>query len=177
MKPKFTTNVNLAKRLMKHGYRQEVVLAGVADYLTEEEKSYINLTLNKMDKLSNNVKFEEDIPYHQNTKEKSIFEAFFTLFKHELRPYEESDKRDCLMFSSVEHFLFKTDLYNSCSRNYYQRYITELIIFENQANRVLQFPASDRGFIYSKMRLFTGEYHMERIYHRTKTIIHDSEES
>ena len=35
---------------------------------------------------------------------------------------------------------------------YYQRYITEIIILENQANRVLLFLASDRGFIYSKMR-------------------------
>ena len=35
---------------------------------------------------------------------------------------------------------------------YYLRYMTELIIFENQANRLLLFLASDRGFIYSKMR-------------------------
>ena len=35
---------------------------------------------------------------------------------------------------------------------YYQRYITELNIFENQANRVLLVLAGDRGFIYSKMR-------------------------
>ena len=152
MNPKNTANINLAKKLMKHGYRQEVVLAGVAEHLTEEEKSYINLTQSKMDQLSNNVKFEEDTPYHQKTKDKSIFEAFFTLFKHELCPCEESDKMDCLMFSSVENFRFETDLYNSSSPKNCQRYITELIIFENQANQVLQFPASDRRFIYSKMR-------------------------
>ena len=35
---------------------------------------------------------------------------------------------------------------------YYQLYVTEIIKFENQANRVLLFLASDRGFIYSKMR-------------------------
>ena len=35
---------------------------------------------------------------------------------------------------------------------YNQRYITKLIIFENQANRVLQLLGSDHGFIYSKMR-------------------------
>ena len=35
---------------------------------------------------------------------------------------------------------------------YYLRYITELITFENQANRLLLFLASDRGFIYSKIR-------------------------
>ena len=35
---------------------------------------------------------------------------------------------------------------------YYQRYITEITIFENQANRMLLFLATDRGFIYSKMR-------------------------
>ena len=58
----------------------------------------------------------------------------------------------CLMFSTVENFRFKTDLYNSFNPMYYQRYITEPVIFENQARRVLQFLASDRGFIYSKMR-------------------------
>ena len=35
---------------------------------------------------------------------------------------------------------------------YYQRYITELNIVEIQANRVLLFLATDRSFIYSKMR-------------------------
>ena len=35
---------------------------------------------------------------------------------------------------------------------YYQLYITEKIIIENQANRVLSFLASDCGFIYSEMR-------------------------
>ena len=56
------------------------------------------------------------------------------------------------MFSTVDYFRFKVDLYHSFNRNYYQRYITDLTIFENQANRVLLFLASDRGFIYSKMR-------------------------
>ena len=56
------------------------------------------------------------------------------------------------MFSTVELFLFKMDLYHSFHPMYYQRYLTELIIFENQANRVLLILASDRGFIYSKMR-------------------------
>ena len=59
---------------------------------------------------------------------------------------------DCLLFSSVEYFQFKTDLYQSFNPLYYQRYITEKIIFENQANRVLLFLASDRGSTYSKMR-------------------------
>ena len=56
------------------------------------------------------------------------------------------------MFSTVEYFRFKMDLYHSFNSKYYQRYITELIIFENQANQVLLFLDSDRGFIYSKMR-------------------------
>ena len=59
---------------------------------------------------------------------------------------------DCLMFSTVEYFRFKTDLYQSFNLLYYKRYITEITMFENQANRVLLFLASDRGFIYSKMQ-------------------------
>ena len=43
------------------------------------------------------------------------------------------------------------DLYHSFNPKYYQRHIKELIIVENQANRVLLFLAIDRGFIYSKM--------------------------
>ena len=56
------------------------------------------------------------------------------------------------MFSTVEFFRFNTDLYQSFNPLYYQRYNTEIFIFENQANRVLLFLASDRGFICSKMR-------------------------
>ena len=59
---------------------------------------------------------------------------------------------DSLMFSTVDYFRFKVDLYHSFNPKYYQRYIKDLIIFENQANRVLLFLASDRGFIYSKKR-------------------------
>ena len=44
------------------------------------------------------------------------------------------------------------DLYHSIHPMYYQSYITELITFENQANRVLLFLARDRGFIYCKTR-------------------------
>ena len=105
-----------------------------------------------MDQLSNNIKVEEDKRPNQHTVEKTNFEAFFISFKHELPAYEESDKMDCLMISTVEYFRFKMDLYHSFNPKYYQRYITELIIFENQANRVLLFLASDRGFICSKMR-------------------------
>ena len=39
MNAKITSNINLAKKLKKLGSRQETVLAGVADLLTEEEKS------------------------------------------------------------------------------------------------------------------------------------------
>ena len=56
------------------------------------------------------------------------------------------------MFSTVDYFRFKVDLYHSFNPKYYQRYYTDLIIFENQANRILLFLASDRGFICSKMR-------------------------
>ena len=59
---------------------------------------------------------------------------------------------DCLIVSSVEYFRFKTDLYQRFNPLYYQRYITEIFIFENQANRVLLFRASDRGFMYSKIQ-------------------------
>ena len=110
MNTKITSNINLAKKLRKLGSRQETVLAGVADQLTEEEKTNINLTLSKMDQLSNNIRVEEDKPPNQNTTEKLNFEAFFISFKNDLRAYEESDKMDCLMFSTVEYCRFKTDL-------------------------------------------------------------------
>ena len=151
MNAKITWNINLAKKLKKLGSRQEIVLAGVADHLTEDEKSNFNLVLSKMEQLSNNIKVEEDKLPNLHTSEKTNFEAFFISFKHELRAYEESDKMDCLMFSTVDYFRFKVDLYHSFNPKYYQRYITDLTIFENQANRVLLFLASDRGFIYSKM--------------------------
>ena len=136
-----TSNIKLAKKIKKLGTHQETVLAGVAEHLTEEEKSNINLTISKMDQLSNNINVE-DTPSHRNTTEKPNFEAFFTLFKHELRSYGESDKMDSLMFSTVEYLRFKMDLNNSFNPMYYQGDITELIIFENQANRVLLFFAS-----------------------------------
>ena len=101
MNAKITSNINLAKKLKKLISRQETVLAGVADQLTEEEKTNINLTLGKMDQLSNNIRVEEDKPPKQNTTEKPNFEAFFISFKNDLCTYEESDKMDCLMFSTV----------------------------------------------------------------------------
>ena len=152
MNTKSMPNINLAKKLKKLGSRQETVLAGVADHLTEEEKTKNNLTLSKMDQLSNNIRVEEDKPHSQNTTEKPNFEAFFISLKNDLRAYEESDKMDCLMFSTMEYFRFKTNLYQSFNPLYYQRYITEKTIFENQAKRVLLFLGSDRVFIYSKMR-------------------------
>ena len=152
MNAKITSNIHLAKKLKKLGSRQETVLAGVADHLTEEEKTNINLTLSKMDQLSNNVRVEEDKTPNQNTTEKPKCEAFFISFKNDLRAYEESDKMNCLMFSTMEYFRFRTDLYQSFNPLYYQRYITEITIFENQPNRVLLFLASDRGFIYSRLR-------------------------
>ena len=145
MNAKITSNINLAKRLKNLGSRQETVLAGAADHLMEDEKSNFNLVLSKMEQLSNNIKVEEDKLPNQHKSEKTNFEALF-------RAYEESDKMDCLMFSTVDCFRFKVDLYHSFNPKYYQRYITDLTIFENQANRVLLFLASDRGFIYSKMR-------------------------
>ena len=105
-----------------------------------------------MEQFSNNIKVEEDKPSNQHTAENTNFEVFFISFKHELRAYGESNKMDCLMFSSVEYFRFKTDLYHSFNPMYYQRYITELNMFENQGDQVLLFLASDRGFIYSKKR-------------------------
>ena len=70
MDAKITSIINLAKKLRKLGSGQETVLAGVADNLTEEEKTNINLTLSKMDQLSNNIKVEEDKqPPNQNTRE------------------------------------------------------------------------------------------------------------
>ena len=179
MNAKITSNINLTKRLQKLRSRQETVLAGVADHLTEEEKTTINLILSKRDQLSNNIKVEEEKPPNQNTTEKANFEAFFISFGNELRAYEDSDKMDCLMFSTVEYFRFKTDLYHNFNPRYYQRYITEIIIFENQANQVLLFIASDRGFIYSKMQedCLHEEYYMEGTYHWTKTIINNGEQS
>ena len=152
MNAKNTSNINLTKKLKSLGCRQDTVLTGVADHLTEEEKSNINLTLRKKYQLSNNIKVEDDKAPNQHTVEKTKFEALFISFKYELRVIEESHKKDCLMFSTVEFFRFKTDLHLSSNPVYYQHYITELIIFENQANRLLLFLASDRGFIYSKMR-------------------------
>ena len=102
MNAKITSNKNLAKKLKKLGFRQETVLAGVADHLTEDEKSNINHVLSKMEQLSINIKVEEDKPPNQHTSEKTNFEAFFISFKHELCAYEESDKMDCLMFSTVD---------------------------------------------------------------------------
>ena len=147
MNAKITSNIYLAKKLKKLGSRQETVLAGVADHLTEEEKTNNNLTPSKMDQLSNNIRVEEDKPPNQNTTQKPNFEAFFISFKNDLRAYEESDKMDCLMFSTMEYFRFETDLYQNFNALYYQRYITERTIFENQANPVLLLLASDRGFI------------------------------
>ena len=152
MNVKIMSNINLAKKLKKLASRQETVLAGVADHLKEEEKKNINLTLNKVDQFPNNIKVEEDKPPNQKTTEKRNLEAFFISFKVEFRAYEESDKMDCLIFLTVECFRFKTDLYHSFNPMYYQGYLTEIIIFEDQANRVLLFLASDRGFIYSKKR-------------------------
>ena len=149
---KITSNITLAKKLKKLGSRQQTVLAGVADHLTDEEKTNINLTLNKIHLLSNNIRVEEEKTPNQNTTEKPNFEAFFISFRNDLRAYDESDKMDCLMFSTVEYFRFKRDLYQSFNLLYYQRYITQITIFENQANRVLLFLVTDRGFIYSKMR-------------------------
>ena len=102
MNAKITSSINLAKKLKKLGSRQETDLAGVADHLTEDEKSNFNLVLSKMEQLSNNIKVEEDKLPNQHTREKTNFEAFFISFKHELRAYEESDKMDCLMFSTVD---------------------------------------------------------------------------
>ena len=152
MNAKTTSNINLARKLKKLGSQQEPVLAGVGDHLTVEEKTKNNLTLSPMDQLSNNIKVEDDKPPNQNTTEKPNFDAFFISFKNNLRAYKESDKMDWLMFSTVDYFRFQTDLYQSFNPLYYQRCITEKIIFENQANRVLLFLVSDRGFIYSKMR-------------------------
>ena len=121
MNAKITSNMNLAKNLKKLGSRLETVLAGVADHLTEEEKTNSNLTLNKSDRLSNNIRVEEDKPPKQSTTEKPYFEAFFNSFKNDLRAYEKSDKMDCLTFSTVEYFRLKTDLYQRFNLLYYQR--------------------------------------------------------
>ena len=91
MNAKITSNINLVRKLKKLGSRQETVLAGLADHLTEEEKTIINLTLSKMDQLSNNIRKEEGKPPNQKTTEKPNFEAFFISFKNDLRAYEETD--------------------------------------------------------------------------------------
>ena len=93
MKAKVTSNINLSKKLRKLGYPQEAILAAVADHLTEAEKTNINLTVSKMDQLSNNITVKEDKHPKQNTTEKPNFEAFFMSFKNDLRAYEESDKK------------------------------------------------------------------------------------
>ena len=129
MNAKLTSNIHIAKKLKKLKSRRETVLSGVADHLTEEEKSNIILALSKMDQLSNNIKVEDDKPPNQHTVEKTNFEAFFKSFKHEVRAYEESRKMDCLMFSTLEYFRFKKHLYHSFNPMYYQRYITELFKF------------------------------------------------
>ena len=85
MSAKITSNIHLAKKLKKLGSQQVTVLAGVADHLTEEEKSNFNLVLSKMEQLSNNIKVEEDKLPNQHTSEKTNFEALFISFKHELR--------------------------------------------------------------------------------------------
>ena len=85
MNAKITSNTNLTKKLKQLESRQEIVLAGVADHLTEEEKSNINHTLSKLDQLSNNIKVEEDKHPNQHTLEKTTFEAFLISFKHKLR--------------------------------------------------------------------------------------------
>ena len=88
MNAKYTSKINLAKKLKKLGSRQETVLAGVADHLTEEN-SNISLKLSKIDKFSKNSKPEEDKHPSVNIVEKTNFEAFFISFKDELRAYEE----------------------------------------------------------------------------------------
>ena len=65
---KSTSNINLAKKLKKLGSRQETVLVGVADHFTEEEKKNTNLTVSKMDQLSNNIRVEEDKPPNQSLR-------------------------------------------------------------------------------------------------------------
>ena len=85
MNAKLTSNINLAKKLKKLGSRQETVLVGVADHLTEEEKENFNLTPSKMDQLSNNIRVEEDKPPNRNTTEKPNIEAFFESIKNDLR--------------------------------------------------------------------------------------------
>ena len=72
MNAKITSNINLGKKLKKLGSRQETVLAGVADHLTEDEKSNFNLVLSKMEQLSNNIKIEEDKLPNQHSSEKQV---------------------------------------------------------------------------------------------------------
>ena len=104
MNAKITSNINLAKKLKKLESRQEIVLAGLADHLTEEEKTNNKLTLNKIDQFSNNIRVEEDKPPNENPTEKPKFEAFLISFKSDLCAYEESEKMNCLMSATVEYF-------------------------------------------------------------------------
>ena len=126
MSGNLTTNINLARKKKKLRSRQEVVLAGVADQRTEEEKVSITIALGKMDQLSNNIKIEDDKPTNQTTSGAANFEVFFSTFKNDLRAYEESDRMDSLMFSSGEYFQFKTSLYDSFDPMYYERYISQI---------------------------------------------------
>ena len=143
MSDNLTTNVNLAKKIKKLGSRQEAVLAGVADQLTEEDKANITIALGKVDQLSINIKIGDDKPTNQTTSGTPNFEAFFPTFKNDLRAYEESDRMDSLMFSSVEYFQFETRLYDSFDPTYYERYISQIYKLEGQVNRVLLFLAAD----------------------------------
>ena len=161
MNAKVSSNINIEKKLKTLGSRQET---GVANQLTEEEKTNLNLTLSKMDQLSNNIKVEEDKPPNQNTTEKPNFEAFFISFKNELRAYEKSDKMDCSMFSTVEFFLFKTDLYHSFNPRYYQRHITKIIMFQNEANPLLLFLASGKRLKLIKNHLSVNFFHFPMVY-------------
>lgn len=152
MSENISTNIILARKIKKLGSCQEVVLAGVAEQLTEDEKASITLALGKMDNISRSVRIQEEEPINQCTSGKPKFEPFFENFKNELRAYEDSDRMDSLMFSSQEYFNFKVDLYKNFEPFNYQRYIEAINSFEGQANRILLFLAADRGFIYSKMR-------------------------
>ena len=104
---KLKKNLDLDRRLF---------LAGVADHLTEDEKSNFNLVLSKMEQLSNNIKVEEDKlrkPTHKLRKQ--IFEAFLSYHSNTSFVHMRSQtKMDCLMFfHSGTIFRFKVDLYHS----------------------------------------------------------------
>ena len=99
------------------------------------ETTFVAFHISKSDamnaKITSNINVAKKLP-NQHTSERTNFEGFFISFKHELRAYEESDKMDCLMFSTVDYFRFKVDLYHSFNPKCYQRYIKDLILFENQ---------------------------------------------